>query len=69
MSNSQKSNFFQSIFFQNMAVYSLILIAFIIYSVINTSAIKSVKDQALLASENVLLCANANAALEKDIAK
>ena len=67
MSNSQKSNFFQSIIFQNMAVYSLILIAFIIYSVINTSAIKSVKDQALLASENVLLCANANAALEKDI--
>ena len=67
MSNSQKSNFFQSIIFQNMAVYSLILIAFIIYSVINTSAIKSVKDQALLASENVLLCANATAALEKDI--
>lgn len=67
MNNSQKGNFFQSIIFQNLAVYSLILIAFIIYSVINTSAIKSVKDQALIASENVLLCANANAALEKDI--
>ena len=67
MSNSQKGNFFQTIIFQNLAVYSLILIAFIVYAVINTSAIKSVKSQALVASENVVLCLNANAALEKDL--
>ena len=67
MGNSQKGNFFQSIIFQNLAVYSLILVAFIIYAVINTSAIKSVKSQALVASENVVLCLNANAALEKDL--
>ena len=65
--NTGKGNFFQSIIFQNLAVYALILIAFIIYSLINTSAIKSVKSQALLASENVLLAADANAAIEKDI--
>ena len=65
--NTGKGNFFQSITFQNILVYALILIAFIIYTVISTSAIRSVKSQALLASENVLIIAQENAALERDI--
>lgn len=65
--NTGKGNFFQSITFQNILVYALILIAFIIYTVISTSAIRSVKTQALVASENVLNIAIENAALDKDI--
>ena len=72
MGNSQpgeakKGNFLQSILFQNLVVNALILIAFIIFAVINTNAITTVKTQALIASENVVLCANANAALDRDI--
>ncbi len=73
MSNSQtgenysKGNFFQSITFQNILVYTIILVAFIVYTVISTSAIRAVKTQALLASENVLNIATENAALERDI--
>ncbi|MBO4911013.1 MAG: methyl-accepting chemotaxis protein [Lachnospiraceae bacterium] len=75
MSNSQmgkesnKGNFFQSIIFQNLVIYALILVAFIIYTVISRSAMTSVKDQALLASENVVLCVKANDALAKDIVR
>ncbi|MCR4999716.1 MAG: EAL domain-containing protein [Lachnospiraceae bacterium] len=63
----RKGNFLQSITFQNIIVYALILAAFILYAVSNNSAMKSVKSQALLASENQLTCATQVAALEKDI--
>ena len=65
--SSNKGNFFQSITFQNVVIYAIILVAFIAYAFINRNAMTSVKDQALLASENELKCAMEVAALEKDV--
>lgn len=73
MSNTQfkesynKGNFFQSITFQNIVIYAIILVAFIVYAFISRNAMTSATDQALLASENELMCATEAAALEKDV--
>ena len=66
-SDGQKANFLQSISFQNIIVNVVILAAFIIYAVISNSAMQSVKSQALLASENELICAQESAALRQDV--
>ncbi len=64
---NNKGNFFQSISFQNIIVNVVILAAFIIYAVISNSAMQSVKSQALVASENELICAQESAALRQDV--
>ena len=62
-----KGNFFQSITFQNIIVNVVILIAFIVYAIISNTAMQSVKSQALVASENELICAEESAQLRQDI--
>ena len=62
-----KGNFFQTITFQNIVIYAVILIAFIIYAVINNQAMNSVKSQASVASENELQCSMETAALKEDV--
>ena len=62
-----KGNFFQSITFQNIIVNVVILIAFIVYAIINRQALNSVKNLALVASENELMCSMEAASLEKDV--
>ena len=62
-----KGNFFQSITFQNIILNVVILVAFIIYALISKSAMQSVKSQALVASENELICAQESAALRQDV--
>ena len=64
-----KGNFFQSITFQNIIVNVVILAAFIIYAMISNSALQSVKSQALVASENELICAQEAAALRQDVVR
>ena len=62
-----KGNFFQSITFQNIIVNVVILVAFIVYAIISNTAMQSVKSQALVASENELICAEESAQLRQDI--
>ena len=62
-----KGNFFQSITFQNIIINVVILIAFIVYAIISNIALQSVKSQALVASENELICAEESAQLRQDI--
>ena len=63
----KKGKFFQTIIFQNIVVYTLVLVAFIVYAVISTNAMSSVKSQALLASENEYYCTKESAALRGDV--
>lgn len=62
-----KGNFLQSITFQNIIVNVVILVAFIVYAIITNSAMQSVKGQALVASENELICATESAAIREDV--
>lgn len=66
-SGRNKGTFFQSITFQNFVVYMVILLAFILYAFSNNRAMNNVKNQAMIASENMLNCATEAAALEKDV--
>ncbi len=67
IAESNKGNFFQSISFQNLLVYGIIMVAFIVYAVVSNQAMNSVKSQALVASENELICSQQAAALRQDI--
>ncbi|MBE5906188.1 MAG: methyl-accepting chemotaxis protein [Lachnospiraceae bacterium] len=58
---------FQSITFQNFAVNVVIMAAFVVFVVISNGALNSVKNQALLASENELSCAVSTSKLELDV--
>lgn len=64
---TKRGKFFQTITFQNIAIYLVILIAFIVYAFISRNAMNSVKNQALIASENELNCAMESAALKQDV--
>jgi methyl-accepting chemotaxis protein len=63
----EKSVFFKSITFQNIIVYAVIMVAFLLYAVISFTAMSKVKSQALLASENQLICAKEVDSLNEDI--
>ena len=67
VAENNKGNFFQSITFQNIIVNAVIMAAFIIYAVVTSSAMNSVKSQALLASENELICSMEASAIKQDI--
>ena len=67
IAESNKGNFFQSISFQNLLVYGIILVAFIVYAIVSNQAMNSVKSQALVASENELICSQEAATLKQDI--
>lgn len=64
---NNKGNFFQSITFQNIIVNAAILVAFIIYAIVSNKAMTSVRTQALVASENELICATEAATLKEDV--
>ncbi|MCR4998705.1 MAG: methyl-accepting chemotaxis protein [Lachnospiraceae bacterium] len=64
---NKRGNFLQSIIFQNIIVNVVILVAFILYAILSRSAMESVKSQALIASENELICAQEAATLKEDI--
>ncbi|SDZ77633.1 methyl-accepting chemotaxis protein [Pseudobutyrivibrio sp. ACV-2] len=64
---NSKGNFFQSITFQNIIVNALILVAFVIYAIVTNQALTSVRTQALLASENELICATEAAGIKEDV--
>ncbi len=67
IAENNKGNFFQTITFQTIAINAVIMIAFIIYAIITNNAMTSVKNQALIASENTLICSNHVATLKQDV--
>lgn len=67
IAENNKGNFFQSISFQNGLVYALILVAFIIYAIVQNSAMSSLVDTASTASLNQFDLIGEEAALKQDI--
>lgn len=67
IAENNKGNFFQTISFQTIAINAVIMIAFIIYAIITKDAMTSVKNQALTASKNELICAQESAKLRQDL--
>ncbi len=67
IAENNKGNFFQSISFQNGLVYALILVAFIIYAVVQNKAMTSLVSTATTASLNQFDLIGEEAALKQDI--
>ena len=67
VAKSNKGNFFQSITFQNIVVNAVILAAFIIYAIVSNNAMDKVRSQALVASENELVCQKEAASIRQDV--
>ena len=67
LAENNKGNFFQSISFQNGLVYALILVAFIIYAVVQNSAMTSLVSTATTASLNQFDLIGEEAALKQDV--
>lgn len=67
IAENNKGNFFQSISFQNGLVYALLLVAFIIYAIVQNSAMSSLVDTASTASLNQFDLIGEEAALKQDI--
>ncbi len=60
-------NFLQSILFQNAVTNLVILVAFIVFAVITTMALNSVRDQSLLATANEIECTRAVDNLKENV--
>ena len=67
LDSATSGSFFQTITFQNIIVNIAIMVAFIVFSIMATAGINSVKAQAMLANTNQLQLANEAAVLKQDI--
>ena len=67
LGQKRQLKFVESITFQNLFVYSLILVAFIVYALVINSSMSAIVSQAVLASTNVSEVQTQEATLRQDI--